>query len=405
MSISYFMKKIVILGSTGSIGTSTLSVITHNPDKYQVFALVGGRNVELMFQQCLTFQPSFAALDDDVAAKMLAEKLKAHQSKTIVLAGQQAICELAAHSEADMVMAAIVGAAGLLPTLSAVKAGKRVLLANKEALVTCGQLFIDAVRESQAQLLPVDSEHNAIFQSLPPEAQRQIGFCPLSELGISKIVLTGSGGPFRYTPLEQFEQITPAQAVAHPNWSMGKKISVDSATMMNKGLEYIEARWLFNASAEEMEVIIHPQSIIHSMVRYIDGSVIAQMGNPDMRTPIAETMAYPSRTVAGVEPLDFYQLNGLTFIEPDYQRYPCLKLAIDAFSAGQYATTAMNAANEIAVASFLDNKIKFTDIARLNQLVVSKLQPQKIHCIEDVLEVDKKARELSQSIILSFSHP
>ncbi|HDR0611985.1 1-deoxy-D-xylulose-5-phosphate reductoisomerase [Pasteurella multocida] len=405
MSISYFMKKIVILGSTGSIGTSTLSVITHNPDKYQVFALVGGRNVELMFQQCLTFQPSFAALDDDVAAKMLAEKLKAHQSKTIVLAGQQAICELAAHPEADMVMAAIVGAAGLLPTLSAVKAGKRVLLANKEALVTCGQLFIDAVRESQAQLLPVDSEHNAIFQSLPPEAQRQIGFCPLSELGISKIVLTGSGGPFRYTPLEQFEQITPAQAVAHPNWSMGKKISVDSATMMNKGLEYIEARWLFNASAEEMEVVIHPQSIIHSMVRYIDGSVIAQMGNPDMRTPIAETMAYPSRTVAGVEPLDFYQLNGLTFIEPDYQRYPCLKLAIDAFSAGQYATTAMNAANEIAVASFLDNKIKFTDIARLNQLVVSKLQPQKIHCIEDVLEVDKKARELSQSIILSFSHP
>ncbi|PNM03858.1 1-deoxy-D-xylulose-5-phosphate reductoisomerase [Pasteurella multocida] len=399
------MKKIVILGSTGSIGTSTLSVITHNPDKYQVFALVGGRNVELMFQQCLTFQPSFAALDDDVAAKMLAEKLKAHQSKTIVLAGQQAICELAAHPEADMVMAAIVGAAGLLPTLSAVKAGKRVLLANKEALVTCGQLFIDAVRESQAQLLPVDSEHNAIFQSLPPEAQRQIGFCPLSELGISKIVLTGSGGPFRYTPLEQFEQITPAQAVAHPNWSMGKKISVDSATMMNKGLEYIEARWLFNASAEEMEVVIHPQSIIHSMVRYIDGSVIAQMGNPDMRTPIAETMAYPSRTVAGVEPLDFYQLNGLTFIEPDYQRYPCLKLAIDAFSAGQYATTAMNAANEIAVASFLDNKIKFTDIARLNQLVVSKLQPQKIHCIEDVLEVDKKARELSQSIILSFSHP
>ncbi|WP_343298161.1 1-deoxy-D-xylulose-5-phosphate reductoisomerase [Pasteurella multocida] len=405
MSISYFMKKIVILGSTGSIGTSTLSVITHNPDKYQVFALVGGRNVELMFQQCLTFQPSFAALDDDVAAKMLAEKLKAHQSQTTVLAGQQAICELAAHPEADMVMAAIVGAAGLLPTLSAVKAGKRVLLANKEALVTCGQLFIDAVRESQAQLLPVDSEHNAIFQSLPPEAQRQIGFCPLSELGISKIVLTGSGGPFRYTPLEQFEQITPAQAVAHPNWSMGKKISVDSATMMNKGLEYIEACWLFNASAEEMEVIIHPQSIIHSMVRYIDGSVIAQMGNPDMRTPIAETMAYPSRTVAGVEPLDFYQLNGLTFIEPDYQRYPCLKLAIDAFSAGQYATTAMNAANEIAVASFLDNKIKFTDIARLNQLVVSKLQPQKIHCIEDVLEVDKKARELSQSIILSFSHP
>ncbi|MDP9500535.1 1-deoxy-D-xylulose-5-phosphate reductoisomerase [Bisgaard Taxon 45] len=398
------MKKIIILGSTGSIGTSTLSVIAHNPDKYQAFALVGGRNVALMFEQCLTFQPHFAALDDEAAAKILAEKLKAHQSKTIVLAGQRAICELAAHPDADMVMAAIVGAAGLLPTLSAVRAGKRVLLANKEALVTCGQLFIDAVREYQAELLPVDSEHNAIFQSLPPEAQQQIGFCPLSELGISKIVLTGSGGPFRNTPLEQFEHITPEQAVAHPNWSMGKKISVDSATMMNKGLEYIEARWLFHASAEEMEVIIHPQSIIHSMVRYIDGSVIAQMGNPDMRTPIAETMAYPMRTVAGVEPLDFYQLNGLTFIKPDYQRYPCLKLAIEAFSAGQYATTAMNAANEIAVEAFLAGKLKFTDIARINQQVVNTLQPQKIHCIEDVLEVDKMARELSQSIILSFSH-
>ncbi|MGC6341396.1 1-deoxy-D-xylulose-5-phosphate reductoisomerase [Bisgaard Taxon 45] len=398
------MKKIIILGSTGSIGTSTLSVIAHNPDKYQVFALVGGRNVALMFEQCLTFQPHFAALDDEAAAKILAEKLKAHQSKTIVLAGQRAICELAAHPDADMVMAAIVGAAGLLPTLSAVRAGKRVLLANKEALVTCGQLFIDAVREYQAELLPVDSEHNAIFQSLPPEAQQQIGFCPLSELGISKIVLTGSGGPFRNTPLEQFEHITPEQAVAHPNWSMGKKISVDSATMMNKGLEYIEARWLFHASAEEMEVIIHPQSIIHSMVRYIDGSVIAQMGNPDMRTPIAESMAYPMRTVAGVEPLDFYQLNGLTFIKPDYQRYPCLKLAIEAFSAGQYATTAMNAANEIAVEAFLAGKLKFTDIARINQQVVNTLQPQKIHCIEDVLEVDKMARELSQSIILSFSH-
>ncbi|MGC6246937.1 1-deoxy-D-xylulose-5-phosphate reductoisomerase [Bisgaard Taxon 45] len=398
------MKKIIILGSTGSIGTSTLSVIAHNPDKYQAFALVGGRNVALMFEQCLTFQPHFAALDDEAAAKILAEKLKAHQSKTIVLAGQRAICELATHPDADMVMAAIVGAAGLLPTLSAVRAGKRVLLANKEALVTCGQLFIDAVREYQAELLPVDSEHNAIFQSLPPEAQQQIGFCPLSELGISKIVLTGSGGPFRNTPLEQFEHITPEQAVAHPNWSMGKKISVDSATMMNKGLEYIEARWLFHASAEEMEVIIHPQSIIHSMVRYIDGSVIAQMGNPDMRTPIAETMAYPMRTVAGVEPLDFYQLNGLTFIKPDYQRYPCLKLAIEAFSAGQYATTAMNAANEIAVEAFLAGKLKFTDIARINQQVVNTLQPQKIHCIEDVLEVDKMARELSQSIILSFSH-
>ncbi|VTU06496.1 1-deoxy-D-xylulose 5-phosphate reductoisomerase [Actinobacillus porcinus] len=395
------MKKqnLVILGSTGSIGTSTLSVIEHNPEQYQAFALVGGRNVELMVEQCMKFQPIFAALDDESAAKNLREKLTALGSKTQVLSGQKAICELAAHEQADQVMAAIVGAAGLLPTLSAVKAGKRVLLANKESLVTCGQLFIDAVKNHGAQLLPVDSEHNAIFQSLPPEAQQKIGFCPLKDLGISKIVLTGSGGPFRYTDLSEFDRITPAQAVAHPNWSMGKKISVDSATMMNKGLEYIEARWLFNASADEMEVIIHPQSIIHSMVRYVDGSVIAQMGNPDMRTPIAETMAYPNRTFAGVEPLDFYKLNGLTFLEPDFNRYPNLKLAMDAFAAGQYATTAMNAANEIAVDAFLNGQIKFTDIAKVNSKVVEAIQPQSIDCVDDVLEVDGQARELAKSFI------
>lgn len=395
------MKKqnLVILGSTGSIGTSTLSVIEHNPEQYQAFALVGGRNVELMVEQCMKFQPVFAALDDESAAKNLREKLTVLGSKTQVLSGQKAICELAAHEQADQVMAAIVGAAGLLPTLSAVKAGKRVLLANKESLVTCGQLFIDAVKNHGAQLLPVDSEHNAIFQSLPPEAQQKIGFCPLKDLGIAKIVLTGSGGPFRYTDLSEFDRITPAQAVAHPNWSMGKKISVDSATMMNKGLEYIEARWLFNAGADEMEVIIHPQSIIHSMVRYVDGSVIAQMGNPDMRTPIAETMAYPNRTFAGVEPLDFYKLNGLTFLEPDFNRYPNLKLAMDAFAAGQYATTAMNAANEVAVDAFLNGQIKFTDIAKVNSKVVELIQPQDIDCVGDVLEVDRQARELAKSFI------
>lgn len=395
------MKKqnLVILGSTGSIGTSTLSVIENNPEKYHAFALVGGRNVDLMVEQCLKFQPEFTALDDESAGKILAEKLTALGSKTKVLSGQKAICELASHEQADQVMAAIVGAAGLLPTLSSVQAGKRVLLANKESLVTCGQIFINAVKKHNAQLLPVDSEHNAIFQSLPPQAQQQIGFCPLSELGISKIVLTGSGGPFRYTDLSEFDQITPEQAVAHPNWSMGKKISVDSATMMNKGLEYIEARWLFNASAEEMEVIIHPQSIIHSMVRYVDGSVIAQMGNPDMRTPIAETMAYPHRTFAGVEPLDFYKLNGLTFLEPDFNRYPNLKLAMDAFNAGQYATTAMNAANEIAVEAFLNRQIKFTDIAKVNLQTVEKIQPQQIQTIDDVLEVDRKARKVARTLV------
>lgn len=396
-------QKLVILGSTGSIGTSTLSVIAKNPEQYQALALVGGKNVELMLQQIIKFQPHFVAMNDESAAKKLREKLAFLESKTEVLSGRKAICEIAAHPEADQVMAAIVGAAGLLPTLSAVQAGKRILLANKETLVTCGKIFIDEVRKNKAQLLPVDSEHNAIFQSLPPQAQQQIGFCPLTQLGISKIVLTGSGGPFRYTDLKAFEHITPEQAVAHPNWSMGKKISVDSATMMNKGLEYIEARWLFNASADEMEVIIHPQSIIHSMVRYIDGSVIAQMGNPDMRIPIAETMAYPHRTFAGVEPLDFYQLSGLTFLKPDYQRYPCLKLAIEAFSAGQYATTALNAANEMAVEAFLNKRIKFTDIAKINTAVLEKIESQVITSIEDVLLVDKQARELANSFVLRTS--
>ena len=396
------MKKIVILGSTGSIGKSTLSVIQYNPSDYQIFALVGGKNVELMAAQCVLFQPQFAALDDENAAVQLKAHLITLNIKTEVLVGQKAICELASHPEVDMVMAAIVGAAGLLPTLSAVKAGKRVLLANKESLVTCGQIFIDEAKKSGAKLLPVDSEHNAIFQSLPAEAQNKIGFCPLAELGVSKIILTGSGGPFRTKPLNEFDAITPAQAVAHPNWSMGKKISVDSATMMNKGLEYIEARWLFNAAAEEMEIIIHPQSIIHSMVRYIDGSVIAQMGSPDMCTPIAHSMAYPDRINAGVPPLDFFKLKELTFIEPDFERYPNLKLAIDAFSAGQYATTAMNAANEIAVDAFLNEQIRFTDIVNVNRSVIENIAPIDIQDIDDVLHIDKLARELAKQIVLQI---
>ncbi len=397
------MQKLVILGSTGSIGKSTLSVVDNNPEQYQVFALVGGKNVELITEQCQQYQPRFVALDDEQASVKLKENLTALGLKTEVLSGQKAICELSSHPEVDMVMAAIVGAAGLLPTLSAVQAGKKVLLANKESLVTCGQIFIDEARKSGAKLLPVDSEHNAIFQSLPPEAQEKVGFCPLAELGVSKIILTGSGGPFRTKPLNEFSQITPAQAVAHPNWSMGKKISVDSATMMNKGLEYIEARWLFNASADEMEIIIHPQSIIHSMVRYIDGSVIAQMGNPDMRTPIAHTMAYPNRINAGVAPLDFFKLKELTFIEPDFARYPNLKLAIDAFAAGQYATTAMNAANEVAVDAFLNEKIRFTDIVEVNRQVVENIAPIQVKEIADVLHIDKLARDVAQQVVIQFS--
>ncbi|HDL3336282.1 TPA: 1-deoxy-D-xylulose-5-phosphate reductoisomerase [Mannheimia haemolytica] len=396
------MKKLVILGSTGSIGKSTLSVVEHNPNQYEVFALVGEKNVELMLEQCRQYQPTFAAMDDEKSAQALKTALATLGSKTEVLAGQAAICELAAHSEVDMVMAAIVGAAGLLPTLSAVKAGKTVLLANKESLVTCGQIFIDEARKSGAKLLPVDSEHNAIFQSLPPEAQQKVGFCPLAELGVSKIILTGSGGPFCTKPLNEFDAITPAQAVAHPNWSMGKKISVDSATMMNKGLEYIEARWLFNATAEEMDIIIHPQSIIHSMVRYIDGSVIAQMGNPDMCTPIAHTMAYPNRINAGVPPLDFFKLKELTFIEPDFARYPNLKLAIEAFAEGQYATTAMNAANEIAVEAFLNEQIRFTDIVNVNRTVVENIAPIQVSEIADVLHIDKLARELAKQAVLQL---
>lgn len=396
------MKKLVILGSTGSIGKSTLSVVEQNKTEYEVFGLVGGKNVELMAAQCLLFQPKFAALDDENAAKALEEQLRQLNVKTEVLSGQKAICELSAHPEVDMVMAAIVGAAGLLPTLSAVKAGKKVLLANKESLVTCGQIFIDEARKSGTQLLPVDSEHNAIFQSLPPEAQQKVGFCPLAELGVSKIILTGSGGPFRVKPLDEFAAITPAQAVAHPNWSMGKKISVDSATMMNKGLEYIEARWLFNASAEEMEIIIHPQSIIHSMVRYIDGSVIAQMGNPDMCTPIAHTMAYPKRINAGVAPLDFFKLKELTFIEPDFARYPNLKLVIDAFAEGQYATTAMNAANETAVEAFLNERIRFIDIVNVNRTVVENIAPVQVKEIADVLHIDKLARELAEQAVINL---
>ncbi len=399
-------QNLVILGSTGSVGQSTLAVIANNPRQYQAWALVGNTNVNKMFEQCLQFRPRFVAMADKEAAFILQEKLRKISlnfgASIEVLAGIDDICSLASHSDADQVMAAIVGVAGLLPTLAAIKAGKRVLLANKESLVTCGQLFLDEVKKNNAELLPVDSEHNAIFQCLPIKAQRQIGFCSLAELGITKIVLTGSGGAFLKTDLSEFECITPTQAIAHPNWSMGRKISVDSATMMNKGLEYIEARWLFNANAEQIEVVIHPQSIIHSMVRYQDGSVIAQMGKPDMCTPIAQAMAYPTRINAGVEALDFYQLNGLTFVKPDFQRYPCLQLAIEASQAGQYATTAMNAANEIAVKAFLAGRVKFTDIAKINRKTVELIQTVAIKSIEDVLAIDKEARQIAKTFISTF---
>ncbi len=365
------MKKLTILGSTGSIGTSTLAVVRANPGAFRVVALVAGKNVDVMLQQCREFSPRYVCMADECAAAALRQRLfEAGLDTVAVMSGERAACELAALDEVDQVMAAIVGAAGLLPTLAAIRANKRVLLANKEALVTCGRLFMDALAHSQAELLPIDSEHNAIFQSLPVAVQRQLGTACLHEHGVTRIVLTGSGGPLRQLSLAEFDAVTPAQACAHPNWSMGRKISVDSATMMNKGLEYIEARWLFNAAAEEMEVIIHPQSVIHSMVRYRDGSVIAQLGNPDMCTPIAHAMAYPERVPSGVAPLDFCRMGSLSFEAPDMARYPCLQLAIEAFAEGQAATTALNAANEVAVAAFLDGRLRFTDIARLNREVV-----------------------------------
>ncbi|MCO6523432.1 MAG: 1-deoxy-D-xylulose-5-phosphate reductoisomerase [Candidatus Schmidhempelia sp.] len=396
------MQNLTILGSTGSIGCSTLSVIKQSPTRYHAYALVGGRNVNKMIEQCLEFKPKYVAMADHNAANLLRIELKNYSLNTEVLSGEKAICDLAALPEVHQVMAAIVGAAGLTPTLAAIKQGKRVLLANKESLVTCGHLFMQAVKQYQAQLLPVDSEHNAIFQCLPASIQRNMGFTDLANNGIINIVLTGSGGPFRDTPLSELINVTPEQAVTHPNWSMGRKISIDSATMMNKGLEYIEARWLFNASAKEMEIIIHPQSIIHSMVRYLDGSVIAQLGQPDMCTPIAYAMSYPERMVSGVPPLDFCQLSELTFKQPDFNRYPCLKLAITAFESGQAATTILNAANEIAVDAFLHRQISFMDIAALVDKTLTHFVPDTPNSIEAVLDIDRQARQIATTYLTDF---
>lgn len=398
------MKQLTILGSTGSIGNSTLSVVRANPELFKVTALVAGRNVEQMAQQCLEFAPLYAAMSDESSAIALRQILVENGSRTEVYSGEKAACELAALEDVDQVMAAIVGVAGLPSTLAAIRKGKQVLLANKESLITCGKLFMDEVQHSHAQLLPIDSEHNAIFQSLPEKIQRQLGYSSLAENGVARIVLTGSGGPLREIPLSQFSDVTPDQACAHPNWSMGRKISVDSATMMNKGLEYIEARWLFNASAEQMEVILHPQSVIHSMVRYHDGSVLAQMGTPDMRTPIAHAMAYPQRVNSGVTPLDFCKIRELTFDTPDYQRYPCLKLAIDACNAGQAATTALNAANEVSVMAFLGGEIRFTDIAAINNTVVEHLSLAEPTSVEEVLVIDRQARVTATEAIAKLNN-
>lgn len=390
------MKQLTILGSTGSVGCSTLDVVRHNPGRFTVVALVAGKNVTRMVEQCLEFRPRFAVMEDEVCAAELRLALREVGGVTTeVMAGRQAACEMAVLDDVDQVMAAIVGAAGLLPTLAAIRAGKQILLANKESLVTCGRLFMDEVKRSGAQLLPVDSEHNAIFQSLPETIQRELGYADLEKNGVSSIILTGSGGPFRDTAIDALDAMTPEQACRHPNWSMGRKISVDSATMMNKGLEYIEARWLFNASANQMEVLIHPQSIIHSMVRYQDGSVLAQLGVPDMRTPIAHTMAWPERVSSGVEALDFCKAGSFSFCAPDFQRYPCLKLAMDACGHGQAATTVLNAANEVAVEAFLEGRISFTDIAKMNEQVLNIIDLREPGSVDEVLLIDVKARAVA----------
>lgn len=394
-------RKLCILGSTGSIGQSTLEVVRLHRDKYIIVSLSAHSSVDLMFEQCLEFSPKQVVMVSKLHAQQLQKLLSAESLEIDVLFGTDNLVNIAQSSSTDTVMAAIVGSCGLLPTLAAVRSGKRVLLANKEALVTSGQIFIDAVTESGAELLPIDSEHNAIFQCLPLAAQQQSSTCDLIENGISKILLTGSGGPFRTLDKEALINVTPDQACAHPNWEMGRKISVDSATMMNKGLEFIEAKWLFNLEPEDIQVVLHPQSTIHSMVQYKDGSVIAQMGNPDMRTPIAHALAFPHRIESGVKPFDFFSSAAFEFQPVDFERYPNLMLAIDACKSGQSACTVLNAANEVAVDAFLNKKIKFTDIFKINETSVNKLVSQEVKDIDGVVALDQRAREFARSLLIS----
>lgn len=384
-------KAITVLGATGSIGVSTLDVVARHPDRFHIFALTANRNTEKLFDQCQQFRPKYAVMVDESAAEKLQGLLRNAGSETEVLSGTGALESVSADAAVDYVMAAIVGAAGLLPTLAAAKAGKRVLLANKEALVMSGRLFMDAVHEQGAELLPIDSEHNAIFQCMPSSTKN--GQVVNNLAGVERILLTASGGPFRTWELSQLQNVTPEQAVAHPNWAMGRKISVDSATLMNKGLEVIEACWLFSVSPEAIEVVVHPQSTIHSMVSYNDGSVLAQMGNPDMRTPIAYGLGWPERLVSGVEPLDIFATARLDFERPDLARFPCLQLAYEAHAAGGYATIALNAANEIAVQAFLDQSIGFMDIPQLIEAVMQSAESGTPNQLEDIIIQDEDSRQ------------
>ncbi|MBN8431131.1 1-deoxy-D-xylulose-5-phosphate reductoisomerase [Microbulbifer salipaludis] len=378
---------VCVLGSTGSIGVSTLDVLARHPDKYSVFALTARERVAELAQQCRQYAPRYAVVLDKERATQLQSALAGEDLPTEVLYGVDALCRVASDARVAVVMAAIVGAAGLKPTLAAVRSGKKVLLANKESLVMAGPLFMQALAESDAQLLPIDSEHNAIFQCLPHPCDT------LQGAGVERILLTGSGGPFRTTPPAALEAVTPDEACAHPNWSMGRKISVDSATMMNKGLEFIEACYLFHASPEDIEVVVHPQSIVHSMVQYRDGSLLAQMGNPDMRTPIAHALAFPERIDSGVSALDLIAQGRLDFEAPDEVRFPCLRLAREAMEAGGSAPTVLNAANEIAVEAFLGGRLPFTGIAQLIEKVMKSSQIVELTDLDAVELADRIARE------------
>ena len=388
------MQSLTILGATGSIGVSTLDVVARHPDRYRVFALTGQTRVDLLATQCAQFHPEVAVVGSAEAAAQLQALIKRDGLGTEVLFGEQALCDVASSASCDTVMAAIVGAAGLRPSLAAAHAGKKLLLANKEALVISGQLFMDAVASSGAVLLPIDSEHNAIFQCLPIGYQR----VP-PQHGIRKILLTASGGPFLDRDLASFDSITPEQAVAHPNWSMGRKISVDSATMMNKGLEVIEAHWLFGASAAQIEVVIHPQSVIHSMVAYADGSVLAQLGNPDMRTPIAHALAYPERIDSGVDAIDLARIGQLDFRKPDFLRFPCLQLAFDVLQSGGCAPAVLNAANEIAVQAFLDGRIGFSRIAQVIAETLHRVPSAAVDTLDSLLAQDQAARAQALALL------
>lgn len=382
------VRNITILGSTGSVGISTLDVVARHPNRYQVIALTANKSTDKMLEQCRIFRPRYAVMLDPVSAENLRAEVCTAGINTEILCGVESLEKVASLPEVDIVMAAIVGAAGIRPTFAAALTGKYVLLANKETLVMAGHIFMNVVKENHATLLPIDSEHNAIFQSLPREFTGDH-----TKAGVRRILLTASGGPFRQTSLVDMEHVTPEQACNHPNWVMGQKISVDSATMMNKGLELIEAHWLFDAAPEQIQVVIHPQSIIHSMVEYVDGSVLAQLGNPDMRTPIAHALAYPERIECGVTPLDIFKVAQLDFEAPDFSKFPCLGLAYKALASGGSAPAILNAANEVAVEAFLKSRIPFTAIPSMIEQVMQVINPKDIFTLEDVLTADSLARE------------